>query len=342
MSKLLEKTAALEPTPTTHRFERNANPRSAPGRMFDLTNKINEAEDRAAAATAETAEVKQQLEEARRLIEGLQQEGGGANAQEIDIATLVEVPGRRRILSPTEYAELKANLDKNPLTHPIVYLPLGNGQHEIVSGNNRVEIYKELGRTKIFAVPYTGDARSAELGATFSNLLAPALPDYEKYRQFMRLQTESGFTRADILEASGLSASHVARILAFEKLPLAAHQLIAKRPDRIGGNAAEEFAALANAGHADAVVKAIEALVQDESMTQKRALELAKPKPPKTTAAPAARPILVGRKKLCDVSVRNGVVALRFAGKDNDAQVEEWAKKIEAFMKDQIAAGTNE
>lgn len=56
-------------------------------------------------------------------------------------STCPRLPGRRRILSPTERAELKANLEKNSLTHPIVYLPLGNGKNEIVSGNNRVLNY---------------------------------------------------------------------------------------------------------------------------------------------------------------------------------------------------------
>ncbi len=243
-------------------------------------------------------------------------------------------------MSPVEYEELRANLAKNKLIHPIVYLPRPDGTNEIVSGHNRVAIYRDLGRTTILGIPFSGDAKSAELGATFSNLLAPALPDFEKYRQFVRLQEESGFTRSDILEASGLSSSHVSRILAFEKLPAAARTAIAMRPDRVGGHAAEEFAAIASGGNAEAVVKAIEALISDESMTQKRALELAKPKASKP-AAPAVRTIFVGKRKLCDVSVRGGVIGLRFNGKNNEAAVEDWAGKIEAFIRSQINAADN-
>lgn len=338
MSKLLERTAALEPSKGTQRTERSSSARTAPGRMFEFTSRLNEAEDRAAAASAEAAEVKKQLEEARQKIESLQQGGQGSpGAIEILIDTLVEVPGRRRVLSPVEYEELRANLAKNKLIHPIVYLPRADGTNEIVSGHNRVAIYRDLGRTTILGIPFSGDAKSAELGATFSNLLAPALPDFEKYRQFVRLQEESGFTRSDILEASGLSASHVSRILAFEKLPAAAREAIARRPDRIGGHAAEEFAAIASSGNAEGVVKAIEALIGDESMTQKRALELAKPKASKP-AAPAVRTIFVGKRKLCDVSVRGGVIGLRFNGKNNETVVEDWAGKIEAFIRSQIDA----
>ncbi|AMR78606.1 ParB/RepB/Spo0J family partition protein [Cupriavidus nantongensis] len=335
MSKLLEKTAALEPGKGGQRTERSTSARTAPGRMFEFTSRINDAEDRAAAASAEAAAVKKLLEEARQKIESLQQGQGAAGAIELAISSLVEVPGRRRILSPVEYEELRANLAKNKLIHPIVYLPRPDGTNEIVSGHNRVAIYRDLGRTTILGIPFSGDAKSAELGATFSNLLAPALPDFEKYRQFVRLQEESGFTRSDILEASGLSASHVSRILAFEKLPAAARAAIAMRPDRVGGHAAEEFAAIASSGNAEAVVKAIEALISDESMTQKRALELAKPKLARP-AAPAARAIFVGKRKLCDVSVRGGVIGLRFNGKNNEAAVEDWASKIEAFIRSQI------
>lgn len=333
MSKLLDRMGSLDPEQNPDRATRpGAVARSAPGRMFEMTNRINQAEDKAIAAEAETAKVKAELEAARKQLEELLQNVGVAGAKEIEIASLVEVPGRRRKLSPSEYQELRANLEKNELIHPIVYRPLGDGRNEIVSGNNRVAIYRDdLGRAKILGIPYTGSAKSAELGAAFSNLLAPSLPDYEKYRQFVRLQTESGYTRADILEASGLSSSHVARILAFEKLPTEALESVAERPDRLGGHAAEEFAAISAAGHADSVIKAIQALVRDEAMTQKRALEMARPKAPKSTA-PTSRPVMLGRRKLCDVTVRNGVVGIRFSGKGSDDAAREWAQKFEEFM----------
>ncbi|WP_175712211.1 ParB/RepB/Spo0J family partition protein [Burkholderia ambifaria] len=322
--------------------------KTSPGRMLDVQNQINQAKDEAiaakataAAATAEAETAKQQLEEARRKIETLEQSGGSTGAMEIDISTLVEVPGRRRVLSPAEYSELRDNLEKNPLIHPIVYRPLGDGRNEIVSGMNRVAIYRDdLGRSKILGIPFNGDAKSAEMGATFANLLAPSLPDFEKFRQFERLQHESGFTRSDIIEASGLTKQHVARILSFEKLPQAARDIIAQRPDRLGGNAAEDFAALAVGGNAEAVVKAIQALVSDETMTQKRALELAKPKAPRAAPTPA-RTIKAGRNKVCEVTVRGGTVGLKFAaskGSDADAAAQEWADKIEAFIRQQLEA----
>jgi ParB family transcriptional regulator, chromosome partitioning protein len=335
MSKLLDKTAALEPSSPSERPSRSDSPRSAPGRMFDYTNRINQAEDRAIAAEA-------QLKDALIQVEQLTTAGGTAvGAAEVDIETLVEVPGRRRKLSPTEYQELTTTLAENELTQPIVYRPIGDGRNEIVAGHNRVAIYRdELKRPKILGIPFHGDAKQAELGATFSNLLAPALPDYEKYRQFIRLQEEFGFTRPDIIKTSGLSNSHVARILAFDNLPAEARDVIATRPDRVGGHAAEEFAALAKNGNAEAVIKAIGALVADERMTQKRALDLAKPKAPKA-ATPTARTISVGKKKLCDLTLRNGVLAVRFSNKQGDEVAQKWTDKIEAFIRSQIEQRTS-
>lgn len=335
--KMAQRTAAIEADSTRKTAEQTDRPVTSTGRLLDVQLRVNAAEDRATAAAQEAANAKDLLDDAMRQIEDLKSaKADSAGATNVEIATLVEVPGRRRVLSPNEYAELRDNLLKNPLVHPIVYRPLGDGRNEIVSGSNRVSIYRDDGRTHILGMPFSGDAKSAELGATFANLLAPSLPDYEKFRQFVRLQTESGFSRAEIIDASGLSSTHIYRILAFEKLPQRAQDAIARRPDRVGGHAAEDFAALAANGKADAVIEAIEALIADEKMTQKQALDLINPKSAKASPA-TAKDIKVGKKKLCAVSVRGGVIALRFPGKEGDANAAEWAEKIEQFLLSQLA-----
>lgn len=340
--RLAQRTADLAPV------ENNAPPPSqgggsftSPGRLLTTANRIVQAEDRAKEAEQLAADTKQQLDEALRRLADLEANkaaSDGHGVEEVALSDFVEKPGRRRILSPVEREELKANLSANKLVTPVSYRLLPNGKKEIVSGHNRIDIYRnDLGRTTISAVRFEGTEQEAELAAAFANLLAPSLPDYEKYRQFVRLQEESGFTRADIITASGLSTSHVSRILAFEKLPAAARDAIAKRPDRLGGAAAEEFAAIAANGHGESVVKAIEALIGDEKMTQKRALEIARPKTTRVSA-PASRSITIGKKKLCDVTVRGGVVGLRFDGKGSDESAQKWAEKIEEFIKREIAA----
>jgi ParB family transcriptional regulator, chromosome partitioning protein len=44
-----------------------------------------------------------------------------------------------------------------------------------------------------------------------------------------------------------------------------------------------------------------------------------------------------GKKKLCDVSVRSGVVGLRFAGKEGGSKAAEWGEKIAAFIRAELA-----
>ncbi|WP_406869860.1 ParB/RepB/Spo0J family partition protein [Paraburkholderia fungorum] len=321
--RLAAKSAAIgtSPRPQKNTEESPGRPKTAPGQLM--------------ASLPLLAEKDKELQAAIKRIEELES-NGGANSQEVEISTLVEVPGRKRLLSRQEYDELRANLEANPLIHPIVYRPLGDGRNEIISGNNRVAIYRDdLKRTKIRAVSFTGSDAEVELGAAFSNLLAPSLPDFEKYRQFQRIQENLGLTQADIIRASGLAQSHVARILAFDNLPVTAKELVASNPHRLGGTAAAKLAALAQQGHEEAVILAVKALIESDDMTQERALALATPSRPKSVP-PTAKTINVGRKKFCDLTVRSGVIGLRFPGKDGEALAESWGERIAEFIRREL------
>jgi ParB family transcriptional regulator, chromosome partitioning protein len=322
--RLAAKAATIGTSPRTPKAneETSGRPKTAPGQLM--------------ASLPLLAEKERELQAALKRIEALESTGA-AFSQEIEIASLVEVPGRKRILSEQEYAELRANLEANPLIHPIVYRPLGDGRNEIISGNNRVTIYRDdLHRTAIRGVPFEGSDAEVELGAAFSNLLAPSLPDFEKYRQFQRIQQNLGLSQADIIRASGLAQSHVARILSFDGLPDAAKALIATRPHRLGGTAAAKFAALAQQGRENAVTDAIQALIASDEVTQERALALAAP--PRTRAQPSVTTINFGKRKLCDVSIRNGVVGVRFSGGEAEKLADEWGERIAEFMRSELAA----
>jgi ParB family chromosome partitioning protein len=321
--RLAAKAASIGTSPRIQKAgdDPSGRPKTAPGQLM--------------ASFPLLAEKERELQSAMKRIEELETAGVGSS-QEVAIETLVEVPGRRRVLSEEEYQELRTNLESNPLVHPIVYRPLGDGRNEIISGNNRVAIYRdELNRATIRGVPFNGTDAEVELGAAFSNLLAPSLPDFEKYRQFKRIQQNLGLSQADITRMSGLAQSHVARILSFENLPEAAKQVVATRPHKLGGTAAAKFASLAQQGRVEEVTKAIDALVNSVDMTQERALALASPTRPKA-ARPSVMTINTGKRKFCDVSVRSGVVGLRFPGKDGEAMAEEWARRIANFIQSEI------
>jgi ParB family chromosome partitioning protein len=319
----------------------DAAPATSTGRLLDVQLRVNEAIDRAdvaeeRATKAEAARIalERSLDDAKQQLAELEASSSAAG-EDILVSSLVEVPGRRRILSSEEYEELKSNLTASALIHPIVFMDAGAGKNEIISGHNRVRIYRELGRERIKGVRFSGTQEEAEMGAAFSNLLAPSLPDYEKYRQFERMRDLSGFSQSDIIRLSGLAQGHVARIFSFANLPQEAKELISQNPHRLGGHAAQKLAMLSEQGRSEQVVEAIAKLVVDSTFTQEKAVALASPKA-KVTSAPAVQTFSRGKRKVCEMSVRSGVIGLRFTGKEGDALATNWSERIAEFIRSEL------
>jgi ParB family chromosome partitioning protein len=307
--RLLAKTANIgsKPTEPTQRAT-NSEPRTSPGRLMDAQHRINTAQ-------ARIKELESQLE-------------AGA-AFDVRLDALIEVDGRRRKLTAEQFQELKANLAQHALATPILIRPLSEGRYEIVAGHNRVAAYRDLGRSTIRANVASIDEGEIEFAAFFSNLLSPSLTDFEKYWNFKRLQELSGLSRTEISESAGLSKSHVTRIFSFDALPAAAKQALAVKPERLGSNAAQKLAALVEAGKAEKVVEAVRRLVDDETFTQDRAVAFASEKP--KAVVPSTTVIRSGRRKVCEVSTRSGVVGIRFYDKDSN-EAEAWAQRIADFI----------
>jgi ParB family chromosome partitioning protein len=308
--RLLAKTANIGSKPTEAAQPRplSTEPRTSPGRLMDAQNRINSAQSR-------IKELESQLEERAAL--------------EVRLDALIEVHGRRRKLTAEQFQELKNNLAQHALATPILVRALPEGRFEIVAGHNRVAAYRELGRSTIRANVASIEDGEIEFAAFFSNLLSPSLTDFEKYWNFKRLQELSGLSRAEISESAGLSKSHVTRIFSFDALPEAAKLALAEKPERLGSNAAQKLAALTEAGKSEKVVEAIRRLIEDESFTQDKAVALATEKP--RAAAPSSTVVRSGRRKVCEVSTRNGVVGVRFFEKEaTDAEM--WGQRIADFI----------
>jgi ParB family transcriptional regulator, chromosome partitioning protein len=308
--RLLAKTANVGSKPSEPGSVRPAStePRTSPGRLMDAQHRINTAQ-------ARIKELESQLEERAAL--------------EVPLDALVEVNGRRRKLTPEQFQELKSNLAQHALATPILVRALAEGRFEIVAGHNRVAAYRELGRATIRANVASIDEGEIEFAAFFSNLLSPSLTDFEKYWNFKRLQELSGLSRSEISESAGLSKSHVTRIFSFDALPEAAKVALAERPERLGSNAAQKLAALTEAGKAEKVIEAVRRLIDDENFTQDKAVALATEKP--KLASPSMTVVRSGRKKICEVSTRNGVVGIRFFEKDA-SDAEQWSQRIVDFI----------
>jgi ParB family chromosome partitioning protein len=318
--RLLAKTANIGNKPTENAQPRptNTEPRTSPGRLMDAQHRINTAQ-------ARIKELETQLEERAAL--------------EVPLDSLVEVSGRRRKLTVEQFQELKSNLAQHALATPILVRALPDARYEIVAGHNRVAAYRELGRTTIRANVASIEEGEIEFAAFFSNLLSPSLTDFEKYWNFKRLQELSGLSRTEISESAGLSKSHVTRIFSFDALPEEAKAALAEKPERLGSNAAQKLAALTEAGKAEKVVEAVRRLIDDENFTQDKAVAFAAEKP--RTVAPSATVVRSGRRKVCEISTRNGVVGVRFFEKDA-SDAEQWGQRIADFINKTLSESEQE
>ena len=245
---------------------------------------------------------------------------------ELPLTSLVSVPGRQRSLSQEQFAELKANLDANPLTSPITVRPVADGKYEVIAGHNRVQAYSELGREKIRSSVIELSAEEAERAAFYSNLLTVELADFEKYLGLSSRAKKDVLTIDQLSAEAGISRALVGFLLSYDKLPQEALQLLHDAPDKslLGANAAQKLVSLVAAGKSTSVLEAIRQLVAGK-INQAGAIKLA------TSEAQAkpvrARPIVVnqGKRKFCSIVRSQKDIRLTFAaGEDlSDALVEQ-------------------
>lgn len=282
------------------------------------------------------------LQEALERVRALEKALASNAIKDVPLDRIREIPGRRRKLTSTEFAELKANLSQKPLLQPVLVRALADGSYELIAGHNRVAIYRELGRETIKGYVVEVADNEVELAAFTSNLLAPALSDFEKLLNFKRIQEQTGLSRTEIAEATGISESHVTKIFSFDRLPSEAQEILARRPERLGSTSAQKLAALAQAGKMAKVIEAVQRLVDDDDFTQEQAVVLANDKAanPKVSA-PEPLVLKSGRKKVCEVTVRGGVVAARFSDLSADEEAH-WRQEIYDFIAKKLAKAADQ
>lgn len=296
--------------------------------------RANEAEPpRARTAPGHLMQLQATAERQRQEIADLKAQKGSRAKR--PVARMHEVEGRRRKLTPEQYAELKANLGQYPLAYPVVLEERADGDWNITAGNNRVAIYRELGIEEIDSIVTDVDPALAEKLSVWSNLFAPSLSDYEKYVNFQRLQEGAdALTRQELATAAGLSEAHVSRIFSFDGLPDEAKKILADRPERLGAEAATQLARAAAEGRSTEVVDAVKRLVEDEKFLQKDAVQAAQA--PKAKRAESTQPLVVkvGRKNYCEITTRNGVIGVKL--KTDTDRAEQWANEIRQFIETKL------
>lgn len=316
--KLLAKTASVtvKDAPAKAAAPRLGEPKTSPGRMLAAQSAVAAAEQRVA-----------ELEKRQ------------GSAVELALDDIVLVPGRRRRLSPEQYAELKENLRQHPLVHPVTVVRRPDGTIELTAGYNRFHIYRELGRATIPAVfREFGEEEAVELAAFYSNLLSPSLPDFEKYLGFVRRQERSGLSQKELATEAGITEGQISKLFAYAKLPEGAVEVLQNGtvPDCLGASAAHDMAKFVSE-HPESkgdALELIKRLASDPSFNQKQALEqLKKAVRPVKPAAGTPRVLKTGKRQFCTITSRNGVVALRFK---DVALAHEWEQRIADWLEAEL------
>jgi len=273
----------------------------------------------------------QALKDAQQALEDLRK------SKVVKISDLILVEGRRRVLKPEEYQELKSNLANNRLINPVTIRNHPSGKYELVSGYNRTAIYEELGRDEIEANLLEIPEGEVVAAAFYTNLLSPSLSHYQQFKGFTELQEATRKTQVEIAKESGLSESHISNILAYEGLPIDCKELLDIKPWILGSAAAAKMSSAVKEGKGDKVSQAVKALFDDESMKEKAALALVYGSASKPVK-PQESTIKVGQKKFAGVTSRGGVISLKFADGFSDPEIaDKWAAKIVEFVRKELA-----
>ncbi|MDQ1835489.1 ParB/RepB/Spo0J family partition protein [Massilia scottii] len=268
---LARETAGITARPVDEASDQK--PRTAPVMMYDVTARMHAAEKKA-------EELHAALESARQ----------GGQLRTLSLDELHEAPGRRRKLTDSQYADLKENLRHNKIIDLIKVRPRNNGGFEIVSGNNKAAILRELGVKEILCRVEDLDDAQADLEGFYANLFQTTLPEYEKYLGFkMLLEREPDLSKAELSRRSGKSKSVVSELMAFDQLPPAVHKILKNRPDLLGHRYGAQLAALTLQGKEKDVIFAVEAIAKGE-LDQTEAVDLVT-NGPQTPVPPSSEPV---------------------------------------------------
>jgi len=258
----------------------------------------------------------------------LEAENAALRNRLVKIDELKIVEGRKRQLTDQEFLELKVNLEAFPLINPVTIRALPSGDYELISGHNRVQAYVELGRSDIEANVIDLVDEQVLPAAFYSNLLSPALPDYEKYLGFKQLQEATGKSQSELARESGVSKAMISMLFAFEDLSAEAHKILSQQPRLLSATLATKFK------HLPFADEAITKLAAGE-ITSQQAVFAASQKPVKQAIAEKSKPLIIkhGKQRFAEISSRGTTVTIKLS---NDAMLPRLIEKVEQLIRQEI------
>lgn len=254
-------------------------------------------------------------------------------ALSVALDRLVSVPGRRRKLTDEQFSQLRANLATNPLIQPIVVKRIGDDKFEVISGDNRLAAYHELGRVEIdITISSTLDSeQDASRAAFFANLLQPSLPDFEKYVGFQQEMERTKHTQTELALQAGISKSEISRIFSFSMLSPLVLEVLLGTPSALSATGATAFVSAVSSGKiTDADAAALLRARVDEKTTEAEMLRrLEKP----LTAKPLKLTVnrfrfRDGRTVKCDLTTTSNGIRLEFKNDLDRTWIESEIKKL--------------
>lgn len=139
--------------------------------------------------------------------------------EEIQIDDIIIPEERARAsFTPEQWEELKASIEKNGFTIPILVRQLDNGKYELIDGEHRIQIVKEMGWKKIPAVITDAD----DTRATLLNILANTARGSQNpmdVAEALRRAYNAGADVKELAAATGHTESWVKLYLTLTELP---------------------------------------------------------------------------------------------------------------------------
>jgi ParB family chromosome partitioning protein len=223
--------------------------------------------------------------------------------REISIALIDPSPFQPRLrFGHEELVRLADSIKEGTLSDPVSVREKADGRYELISGERRWRAHQFLDVKTIPAVLRSLDDRQSALIAIASNTVREDLTDFELGRCFKKT-LDCGHVQsvAELSKVIGLSRQQIDRCLDFMKLPDEAINKLEHAPNCFGANCAEFFAGYVKKGHGDAVVAAVN-LIVEEGYTEQKAMAwlrgFAAPEIPKKKKRPANVPLFYQKKQV--------------------------------------------
>lgn len=237
-----------------------------------------------------------------------------ASGVQLRLSQLRPSPYQRGGLVESRVVALMGNLEKNPLSSPVVVRATAEDDvYELVAGHHRAEAFRRLNRSEISAVVRELSDDEAERVVFYDNLFAPELTDYDKYLGFAARKASRGYTQEQLAQEAGVPQSVVSRLLSIEKLPAAAQAFIKENAHQ-PGISARLFQSLTplSDSHPERVVEAVQRVAQGRLNVLAAAdwvTTTEKPAP-----APASKMVFKrGKQRYAEMRSRGAQVVISFA-----------------------------